>query len=192
LRRSPVRESFSQVALNQRLKLTLRAVWGQWMAVTAEVMQLVGLLDEEGFGALAGELLMEISLGSEKPVADGYISPAGASDGDDDENDPDVGSQRIPIPDKDQLRAAAQFLRLRIVEPIRRLAEAERIAGELSSGRPSATSPRLPAQAAHTRIEFVDTFGDTVTAFTRTEAAGDQRGAEELDQLLVRIAAHIV
>ena len=38
------------------------------MAVGANVMQLVRLLDDEGFGALAGELLTEISLGREMDV----------------------------------------------------------------------------------------------------------------------------
>lgn len=35
------------------------------MAISEEVRQIIFILEEEGFGALAGELLTEISLGHE-------------------------------------------------------------------------------------------------------------------------------
>lgn len=86
------------------------------MAVHSDVMELVRLLDAEGFSVIAGEILTEIALGRENPSQEFE------------------GAKREAIPEDEQLRAAIDLLKLRLTEPARRLAEAEEIAAALSDG----------------------------------------------------------
>lgn len=160
------------------------------MPVNADVMQLVQILEEEGFGALAGELLMEISLGREPNVDDGEGFESMKSDASaEDDFDSHERPSREPIPDDEQLSEAVRFLRLRLVEPVRHLAEAERIAEELVREQNPDGTPQTPRMG--TKILFVDPLGDTVAGFVRTESAGELKSADEIDDVLVRIAARV-
>jgi hypothetical protein len=96
------------------------------MAISEEVRQIIFILEEEGFGALAGELLTEISLGHEVERAIAQDDQAGRS------VDIETVIIRVPIEESDQLREAINFIRMRLVLPVRAFAEAERIAGGLS------------------------------------------------------------
>ncbi|MBO1904021.1 hypothetical protein KHP60_04635 [Microvirga sp. 3-52] len=119
------------------------------MAVTEEIYELVRLLDEEGFGQLAGELLSDLNVGRlETEHEDGRSDPEIDSDEDDDRPSPSV-----PFEPDEQLPEAVRFLHLRLVEPARRLVEAERIAAELSG-------------YAEVRIRFGD----------EDQVSGDQEG----------------
>jgi hypothetical protein len=137
------------------------------MAVSAEVMSVIRLLNEEGFGALAGEILIEIDLGrEEEPSVD--QAPVGFQEL--------QTTKRIPFPEEDQLAEAMRILQLRLVEPARSLAEAERIAGALTDGKPI-------------RILFVDD-GDEGSSSILSGIAppGDDQIPNQLDALLGRIA----
>lgn len=149
------------------------------MRVSDDVMELVELLNEEGFGVLAGELVMEISLGrelEESPEAtDDLQGQAGETFAE------DTAIVRVPIDEKDQLGAALTFLELRLVEPVKRMAEAERIAGRLAttSAEPVSTS----TAEKPLRITF-RSRGDADVVFERTAAPGDATAAEELQAAL--------
>lgn len=155
------------------------------MAVNHDVREIVRILDEEGFSALAGELLMEIGLGREVD-SDGDL--ASESSFIEEESDLDLPGRREPIPDDEQLEEAINFLRLRLVEPMRRLAEADHIADELSQDKEPADA-KLPRKVV--RIAFVDSAGDLAQGFERTEQARENQSVEELAKILDRIAATI-
>ena len=145
------------------------------MAVSDEVMELVRILDDTGFGVLAGELLSEISLGGVEGD-DGDAGDGGSVLGKPATSDAARPMARIPIPETEQISEAVRILRLRLVQPARALAEAERIAGALS-GRPPV------------RIRFSDPEGarseDRARSPGEFEAApGDAQFAEALDNLL--------
>jgi hypothetical protein len=140
------------------------------MAVNAEVMELVRLLDEEGFGWLAGELLSEISLGRE--TAQDAAQKILVADGEDEDEAELV--ERVEIPDAEQLGEAVHFLRLRLVEPARALAEAERIAGALSDREAI-------------RVAFVDGNGAPDDRFGSDSRPGDASIADKLDAMLAGI-----
>lgn len=152
------------------------------MRVSDDVMELVELLNEEGFGALAGDLLMEISLGRELEE--------GPEDTDDVQGQPaetfaeDTAIVRVPFNEEEQLEAAMTFLQFRLVEPVKRMAEAERIAGRL------AAAPAQPVAASDgpgkpLRITF-RARDDAAVRFERAEAPGDATSAEELQAALRR------
>ncbi len=126
------------------------------------VMDLVALLDKEGFSALAGEILMEIALGRESTLADG-----------------DGASERVPIPDDEQLQEAVNLLKLRLTEPARRLAEAEKIASELNGGK------IVP-------IVFIDTNGEPVTKGAPVSEGEQARRVEAIDNLEEGLARLLV
>lgn len=164
------------------------------MPVNVDVLQIVRILNEEGFGALAGELLMEISMGRELDLGGSgdTVKENFRSSVDDFLLDPKP--RREPIPDNEQLGEVVQFLRLRLVEPVRRLAEAERIASELLRGGFSerelgGTAAKMLTTAIS--ISFVDPWGESVTGFARSEAAGEEQRAKELDEVLGRIAVQV-
>jgi len=160
------------------------------MPVNTDVMQIVRILEEEGFGALAGELLTEINLGRELDDDDGAkIHKSGASA--DDDSEVEALPRREPIQEDEQLGDAVRFLRLRLVEPVRRLAEAERIAAELSREQDqSGKQPQAPRKAI--KIAFVDPLGDVATGFARTEQAGEEESANQIDDVLTRIARPVI
>ncbi len=123
------------------------------------------ILDAEGFGALAGEIFAEISAG--RIVEDENVAPF---EGDEEE----IAEQRVPILAEEQLREAIAMLRLRLIEPARRIAEAERIAGEFGG-------------EGAVRIAFVDEEGVAGDAKAARAEPGDDRIAKELEHLLGRI-----
>jgi len=142
------------------------------MAISPDLKQIIDILDEEGFGALAGELMTEISLGSviEKPLM---------GDGSADQPEETVLA-RIPIDEDDQVRVAMAFLRLRLVEPVRAFAEAERLASEM-------------AGAEGVRIRFVDPVERfEIAPISSTDVIGDRTIVDRLDALLVELPSLIV
>jgi hypothetical protein len=88
-----------------------------------------------------------------------------------------------------------EFLRLRLVEPMKRLADAEQLAGELvtnADGVSPAAAPHEPQKTApdekkSVRIAFVsDPLDEAVPADSRP--AGSSNAAEELAEVLQRIS----
>ena len=142
------------------------------MALTEDVRQVIAILEEEGYGALAGELMMEINLG--RPVE--KLRQTGAEDRGE---DADTAIVRIPLEGEEQLRDAMAFLRLRLVEPVRAFAEAERLASELS-------------QNGSVRIRFIDPEERFEEAPISTREIGDASVAEKLDNLLQRLPSMTV
>ena len=138
------------------------------MAISEDVRQIIFILEEEGFGALAGELLSEISLGSEvekEAYSEDMSDKAGT-------NETDV--LRLPIEEPDQLRFAMDILRSRLVLPVRAFVEAERIASELSG-------------EGQVHIAFVDLEQRTERSPFSTRDVGDDSVADKLDDLLTRL-----
>lgn len=136
------------------------------MATSEDVRQLIAILDEEGFGIVAGELLTEINLGREieKPVFDGRDAAA-----------PDATSiVRVPLDDDDQFDAALRLIELRLVAPARALAEAERIAG-------------LLADSPTTRLRFIDPVEQFDIAAPARGEPGDTAPADALADLITRL-----
>jgi hypothetical protein len=151
----------------------LRApIKGAMMAISEEVRQIIFILEEEGFGALAGELLTEISLGHEVEKAIPQDDHAGGSD-------IETLIIRVPIEESDQLREAMNFIRMRLVLPVRAFAEAEQIAGRFSD-------------KGGVRIRFVDP-DERIEAepFSRRDI-GDASVADQLDAFLERLPSMIV
>lgn len=165
------------------------------MPVNPDVMKVVRILDEEGFGALAGELLMEISLGRELDLDKRFGMQA--VDFDTAANDGallEARPKREPIPDDQQLGEAMEFLRLRLVEPVRRLAEAERIAQQLLTGTLETPDQEISTRTSEiaTKITFIETESSVVSGFVRTEQAGQEESADWLDSILTRIAEQAI
>jgi len=143
------------------------------MAIIEEVRQVIFILEEEGFGALAGELLTEISLGRE--VEKGIFN-------DEQKTTADAGETviaRVPIDATDQLRAALDILRAGLVLPVRAFDEAEKIASELSGD-------------GQFRIAFIDPEERIASLPISTRAVGDTTVADELDALLTRLPNMII
>lgn len=138
------------------------------MAISEEVRQLIFILEEEGFGALAGELLTEISLGREveKEIAPDEQAKRG--------DEIETVITRIPIEEPEQLREAMSFLRARLVLPIRAFAEAEQIASEF-------------AHQGTVRIRFIDPNERVETTPLSTRDVGDVSVVDKLDALLERL-----
>ena len=138
------------------------------MAISEELRTIINILIEEGFATLAGELLTEISLGREVEVtADAGPRIQGPADG-------ETFVVREPIPEDQQLVEAMYIVRLRLVEPVRALVEAERIVSEL-------------ADAPGTRIRFINPEERTeIEPLSRTDIVGSDL-ADKLDKLLERL-----
>lgn len=132
------------------------------MATSREIRQLVQILDEEGFGSLAGEILAEINLGREmdreRGTKDGY----------------DQTIVRLPIPENQQLFDAIELLRLRLVEPVRAFAQAERIAGMIVDAPPI-------------RIRFIDPDERSELEPISRLDPGNSHLADKLDEFLHRL-----
>lgn len=138
------------------------------MVASDEIRRIITILIEEGFGALAGELLTEISLGREIEIPAGAVTPLqGPEDG-------ETFVVRVPIADEQQLAEAISLLRLRLVEPVRALAEAERIAGEL-----------VGVQGV--RIRFINPEERKEIEALSSRDIADRDLADELDDLLGRL-----
>jgi hypothetical protein len=138
------------------------------LAISEEVRQIIFILEDEGYGALAGELLTEISLGQEvekETYVDDRSDRTGALE---------TVVVRLPILESDQLSTAIDFLRARLVLPVRAFVEAEEIASELAGN-------------GDTRIGFIDPEQRIATAPISTRDVGDASIANELDALLTRL-----
>jgi hypothetical protein len=163
------------------------------MPVSPDLIDLVRLLDEEGFGTLAGELLTEIALGREVDWDD--EAETGDSDGTSGaqlsgpERFADMPPPREPIPEGEQLKLAADFVRVRLVEPIRRLAEAESIAGELAGEAPERKEEAGVRRTTDpVRILFKRPPRDDRPPLERAEQAGRADSAEALAVVLKQLA----
>lgn len=145
------------------------------MPVSPDVMEIVRVLNEEGFALLASELLGEVARGREmdsdagdadleneeiaEPVKpplvhldDGTTPVQRYFDAVGGEGDPPPHYENIP--ERDQLTFAMEFLRLRLVEPMKHLAEAERLAGELTGPPEEVSAAYLPEQVPDERSPF--------------------------------------
>jgi len=142
------------------------------MAISEEVRQIIFILEEEGFGALAGELLTEISLGHEVERAVPSDEQAIGS------ADLDTVIDRHPIKEEDQLREAMNFIRMRLVLPVRAFVEAEQIANELSDQH-------------GVRIRFVDPEERKIAEPISQREIGDKSAADQLESLLERLPSII-
>lgn len=133
------------------------------------VSQLVGILLAEGFENLAGELLVEIAQGRERP---GDTTKDITTHGEAGLRQDILG--REPVPDEEQLEFALDFLLERLVDPANALIEASEIAGRLTQG---------PA----TTIRFVDpaTSADRLPA--REPAPADRSTVEHLVNAIDRV-----
>lgn len=156
--------------------------------VSEDVIELVQLLSEEGFAILAGELLTEIGLGSEPDEFDPDEEAPVWADQASDRPEGDVG--RVPFSPDAQLDFALEFVEMRLVAPIRALAEAEAIAGELAMpdgeagtgkdadgiGRPITLAFRSPGQSS-TTFSRDDEPGSTFWADALSTALANLRNA---------------
>lgn len=140
------------------------------MATHPDVLQLISILDEEGFGALAGEVLTELNLGREVETFHGQTELF-ADTAEVTEKSEII---RQPIAEEEQFEAAMEILRARLVAPVRAFAEAERIAAELAEVPPLG-------------IRFVDPRTGEATQPDLGVSFGDARLAEKLDELLGRL-----
>jgi hypothetical protein len=145
------------------------------MPINRDVMTIIRILNEEGFSLVAGELMVEISQGTDDRELDGEALDVEKADYD----------ARESIAPEDQLPVAMQILHRRLVAPAKALAEAERLLGELGKGKP-------------VRIRFVDPVEGTDRLATARDdnpnypLGRDDIGrsdiADKLDELLARIA----
>ncbi len=134
------------------------------MPATRNLLWLIAILDAEGFGELAGEILTEISAG--RIISDGT---------DQNVSEDDRPPKRVPFAPEEQLREAIILLRARLIEPAIRLAEAEEIAGGLIDSGPI-------------RIVFVDDENSPLKSEFDRAPPGEATVATKLDKLLHRIA----
>jgi hypothetical protein len=133
------------------------------MAVSEEIMELVRVLDEEGFGILAGELLAEVSAGrAGDPDSTGEVEELPAE------------FEAVSAPPAIQVEDAIRFLRLRLIEPARHLAEAERIAGQMQG-------------CESVEILFADEEAFELARLPRGEAPARREIADRLDAVIERI-----
>lgn len=153
--------------------------------VSEDVMELVQLLSEEGFAILAGELLTEIGLGSEPDEFDPNEDNPVWLDQASDRAESDIG--RVPLSPDAQLDFALGFLELRLVTPVRALAEAEAIAGELAVPEGEAgTGKDAEGIGRPITLEFrsPDQFS---TAFSREDEPGSTFWADKLSTTLTNL-----
>jgi hypothetical protein len=123
------------------------------MTISADALELIDILSTEGFGTLAGELLVELTNGSEEGTTVGTVDDQVATRA---KTAPTSETIRLegqqftrayfprqiresssqtanPVREDVQLRYAVDFLKIRLLEPLLAYVEAEEIAGELSS-----------------------------------------------------------
>lgn len=154
--------------------------------VSEDVMELVQLLSEEGYAILAGELLTEIGLGREPDDFDG-------------EPDSDLGFgqspglaesevNRLPLTPNEQKDFALTFLEVRLVSPIRALAEAEQIAGRLAvpESKPP-PSDKAEELGRPVRISFRSPPGRSDVEIERSDMPGSIGWADELSKAIANL-----
>ena len=138
------------------------------MELSPDARAIIDALIDEGYGWLAGELLEQFATGVSPNITAGDAEfDAGAGDYPTSSKEP-LGSKpgRVPwhlevaqdqpaesISPENQAVFAAAYLRVRLVEPFRRLKEAERIAGRLVAlqARRSERQTLRPASQRSTR-----------------------------------------
>ena len=185
------------------------------MPVAPEVMEIIQILDEEGFTELAGELLTEIGRGVE--IAATVSEPTGGQGSAQPDKKPMpriklseelIVTQRYfdlnegrgdpppvyePIAQADQLSYAMSFIKLRLIEPMRRLAEAEKLAGQLASpaSEIQPTDQSLPAAPVSdtkaTRVTFTAEGEPGETLSRRQVDPGSTKDLDAFSDLLTRI-----
>lgn len=134
------------------------------MAIGPDVRQLVSILEDEGFEALAGELLLEIGRGREVERPDPVDIEARVED-------PASVILRVPIPEEEQFSEAMSLLRLRLVDPVRVLRQADEIASKI-------------ADAPGTRIRFIDPIEPFEVKPLRDPDVEDPEVGEDLSAIL--------
>lgn len=146
-------------------------------------MELVYLLNEEGYGVLAGELLTEIALGYEIGQDDEELETI--SSGHEPTARPEE-SQRQPIPQDLQLEFAVNFLELRLVAPMRFLAEAEVLAGKLSTPPEGEArlGEKLKKATGPIRVAFMSPADRSEARIERAEAPGSYKSIDALSSAL--------
>ncbi|SRR4051812_35792212 len=146
------------------------------MSASPDLRTLLAILDDKGFGWLAGEILQEISTGRmverEGKVSTDILGEIAGVVADDLSDDEPI--ERVAIAPEEQLGAAIALVRVRLVAPARSLAEAERAAGAIAD--------RPPVQ-----IAFVDREGVALDQGFERARPGDDTAAKELDELLREI-----
>ena len=160
------------------------------LQVSNEVMELVQLLNEEGYTILAGELLTEIGLGHEPDYFDdelGLDLRFGQSPG-----RPESEVNRVPLSSSEQMDFALKFLELRLVSPIRALAEAEEIAGKLAvpEGK-AAPADKAEEFGRPIRLSFRSPPGRSNIEIKRSDVPGSTAWAEELSKALSNLREEI-
>ena len=138
------------------------------MAISGEVWQLISILTDEGFGALAGELLSEMSLGREVEGQIRVEEHTGQA------SELETVVRRAAIDESDQFDEALNFLRIRLVMPVRAFLEAERIASEI-------------AQVGRTRIRFIEPNVRIEGEPLSHRDTSDASVVDQLDRLLGRL-----
>jgi len=141
------------------------------MAVNEDVLELIQILVTEGFGVLAGELLAELSARSDRGF---LVADADELVGEDDEEDNLQSSGTQPA-GQTELDDAVQILKLRLVEPARHLADAERIAARIGDRKLVA-------------IRFVTEDGIEGVDVPTSGPPGNSASADALGIALTRIA----
>jgi hypothetical protein len=104
------------------------------MAVSADVMSIIVMMDEAGLGELASELYGILAQGPVTGTPDGSTTPPSA-DGPDRFPASDEETGATAFTDEDQISVTIDFLRTRLVEPVKRLEEAEQIAASLTESK---------------------------------------------------------
>ncbi|MEZ0169487.1 hypothetical protein [Microvirga sp. TS319] len=104
------------------------------MAIAADVMRIILMMDRAGLGELAGELYGVLAQGRIIGTSDGSTTELHAE-----------SSEQFPAPeqetddtayeDAEQIRVTIDFLRTRLVEPVKRLDEAEQIVALLTESK---------------------------------------------------------
>ena len=167
------------------------------MPVSEEVMELVRILDEEGFGALAGELLTEVNLGREGEEYEGDQAEPEALDMFEAEDEipdgrPPGAAKPAAKPDWVVLDNEVKVQR-RYADLDGGRGRSAHLAGQIAAdsgradrGRP-ATSVKegVAAEADPVRIVFVDTT-DADAPMTREEP-GRTAEIDKLDDVLARL-----
>lgn len=176
------------------------------MPVIPEVMEIIGILNEEGFGALGGEMLIEMNVGREFEAAADEVDAVFPDTIFDDHDYVDLGEGRFanrsyfdenggrdqpdvarePIPDNEQLRFAAEFLRLRLVAPVNAWAEAEQIAGEFLGSKRDVEVSSKPVRIAFERPSTG--AEDAPVRMARNAEPGTTPLVNELVEVLTKIA----
>lgn len=204
------------------------------MAISDDVMDLVRILNEADLAWLAGEILTEIErgrleVGSPFPERQETEFPQSIGEAEATQGtlfepksmpEPEAGGFEdswVPIPSEEHLAFALEFIELKLLEPVRRLAEAERIAGKLAALpeppgdeegeiKPPLTEATLryrePNEAAESpleeetpeeggfepiRIAFLSIVNGDRVIPVREASAGSVRGVEDVQAVLDRI-----